>query len=134
VLSVSDLGIKGSYPNNLKIRKVARTQNLSASWLPSLEEDHRPDKGRVGKTGKRDPHRGGMGTPDPYEAARRAVVWVQELQRSARVFKEQQEAEQQHTLEIYWERWYARESSKRQTQRNFARWSRDTRLKWDGQS
>jgi len=42
--------------------------------LPSLEQDHRPNKGRVGKTGKRDPHRGGMGTPDPYEAARRAVV------------------------------------------------------------
>lgn len=134
VLSVSDLGIKGSYPNNLKIRKVARTQNLSASWLPSLEEDHRPDKGRVGKTGKRDPLRGSMGTPDPYEAAKRAVEWVQELQRSARVFKEQQEAEHQHALENYWERWYARESRKRKTQRNFARWSRDTRLKWDGQS
>ncbi len=74
MLSVSDLGIKGPYPNNPKIRIVARTQNLSASWLPSLEEDHRPDKGRVGETGKRDPHRGGMGTPDPYEAARRAVI------------------------------------------------------------
>ncbi len=134
MLSVSDLGIKGSYPNNLKIRKVARTQNLSASWLPSLEEDHRPGKGRVGKTGKRDPHRGSMGTPDPYEAARRAVIWVQELQRSARFFKEQQEAEQQHALEIYWERWYAREGSKRKTQRNFDRWIRDTRLKWEGKS
>ena len=134
MLSVSDLGIKGSYPNNLKIRKVARTQNLSASWLPSLEEDHRPDKGRVGKTGKRDPRRGAMGTPDPYEAARRAVVWVQELQRSARVFKEQQEAERHHALKTYWERWFARESSKRKTQRNFARWIKDTRLKWNGQS
>ncbi len=65
MLSVSDLGIKGSYPNNLKIRKVARTRNLAASWLPSLEDDHRPDKGRVGKTGKRDPFRGSVGTPDP---------------------------------------------------------------------
>jgi hypothetical protein len=134
VISVSDLGVKGSYPNNLKIRKVARTQNLAASWLPSVEEDHRPGKGRVGKGGKRDPIRGSMGTPDPYEAARRAVVWVQELQRSARVFKEQAEEERHHALETYWDRWYAREGSKRETQRNFARWSRDTRLKWDGQT
>lgn len=100
VLSVSDLSIKGSYPNNLKIRKVARMQNLSGSWLRSLEEDHRPDKGRVGKTGKRDPLRGSMGTPDPYEAAKRAVEWVQALQRSAQVFREQQEAEQQLALEM----------------------------------
>ena len=134
MISVSDLGVKGSYPNNLKIRKVARTQNLAASWLPSVEEDHRPGKGRVGKGGKRDPIRGSMGTPDPYEAARRAVVWVQELQRSARVFKEQAEEERHHALETYWDRWYAREGSKRETQRNFARWSRDTRLKWDGQT
>ena len=102
---MSDLGIKGSYPNNLKIRKVARTQNLSASWLPSVEDDHRPEKGRVGRTGKRDPLRGSLGTPDPYEAARRAVAWVQDLQRSARVFKEQEEAERHHALETYWERW-----------------------------
>ncbi len=134
VLSVSDLGIKGSYPNNLKIRKVAKTQNLAASWLPSVEDDYRPGKGRVGKTGKRDPLRGSMGTPDPYEAAKRAVEWVQELQRSTRILKEQHEAEQQHALETYWESWFARESAKRKTQRNFARWSRDTRLKWDGES
>jgi len=134
VLSVSELGIKGSYPNNLKIRKVAKTQNLAASWLPSEEDDHRPNKGRVGKSGKRDPLRGSMGTPDPYEAAKKAVVWVQELQRSAKVAREQEAAERHHSLETYWERWFAREGSKRQTQRNFARWSRDTRLKWDGGS
>ena len=119
MLGVSDLGIKGSYPNNPKIRKVSRARNLSASWLPSLEEDHRHGKGRVGKTGKGDPHRGSIGIPEPYEAARRVAVWVQELQRSARVFKEQQEAEHQHALETYWERWYARAGSKPKTRRNF---------------
>ena len=61
-----------------------------------------------------------LGTPDPYEAARRAVAWVQELQRSARVFKEQEEAERHHALETYWGRWYARETSKRKTQRNLS--------------
>ena len=50
------------------------------------------------------------------------------------MFKEQEEAERHNALETYWERWYARESSKRKTQRNFARWSRDTRLRWDGVS
>lgn len=134
VLSVSDLGIKGSYPNNLKIRKVANTQNLAASWLPSVEDDHRPEKGRVGKTNKRDPLRGSMGTPDPYEAAKKAVVWVQELQRSAKVFKEQEEAEHHHSLDTYWKRWFTREGSKRKSKRNFDRWLRDARLKWDGVS
>ena len=132
VLSVSLFGIKGTYPNNLKIRKVARTQNLAASWLPSIEEDHRPNKGRVGKTGKRDPIRGYMGTPDPHEAAKRAIEWIKELQRSAKLIKELEEIEQHHSLETYWERWYAREGSKRKTQRNFDRWCRDARLKWDG--
>ena len=134
VLSVSDLGIKGSYPNNLKIRKVANTQNLAASWLPSVEDDHRPEKGRVGKTKKRDPLRGSMGTPDPYEAAKKAVIWVQELQRSAKVLKEKEEAEHHHSLDTYWKRWFAREGSKRKSKRNFDRWLKDARLKWDGVS
>lgn len=99
-----------------------------------MEEDHRPGKGRVGKTGKRDPLRGSLGTPDPYEAAKRAVEWFQELQRRARIIKEQKEEEHRHALEVYWERWFGRESIKRKTQRNFDRWNRDTQLKWNGQS
>ena len=134
VMNVCDLGIKGSYPINLKIRKVARTQNLAASWLPAPEEDHRPEQGRVGKSGKRDPLRASMGTPDPYEAAKRAVKWVQDLQRSSRAAKEQEAERRNHVLEAYWKRWYERESTKRKNQRNFARWSRDTRLKWEGAS
>jgi hypothetical protein len=51
--------------------------------------------------------------------------YLLELQRSPRVFKEQEEAQRHHALETYWERWYALESSKRKTQRNFARWSGD---------
>lgn len=134
MLSVADLGVRGSYPNNLKIRKVSRTQNLSASWLPSLEEDHRPNKGRVGKSNKRDPIRESMGTPDPHVAAMKAVAWVQELRQKARLLEEQQEEAQHHTLEIYWVRWFERECRSREGQRNFARWRRDTLLKWEGRS
>ncbi|MEX0649862.1 MAG: hypothetical protein WD200_02590 [Candidatus Andersenbacteria bacterium] len=73
-----------------------------------------------------------MGTTDPFQAGKAAIEWVKEQKRSANALRAQQETEHHHVLETYWERWFARESSKRQTQRNFARWNRDTRLKWEG--
>ena len=71
-LSVSDLGIKGSFPNNLKIKRVARSENLYASWLPDAKADTRPNQGRSGKTNKRVPLTASMGTSDPFEAGKRA--------------------------------------------------------------
>ena len=71
-LSVSDLGIKGSYPNNLKIKRVAKSENLYASWLPDAKADARPNHGRSGKTNKRVPLTRSMRTSDPFEAGKRA--------------------------------------------------------------
>ena len=72
-LSVSDLGIKGSFPNNLKIKRVARSENLYASWLPDAKADTRPNQGRSGKTNKRVPLTASMGTSDPLEAGKREL-------------------------------------------------------------
>jgi len=132
-----DLGLKGQgIPADLRVfLKPSKSKSLYAAYLPAEEDDLRPHQGRTqGGKGKRKVIEASMGTTDPFQAGRAAIEWVKEHQRSARALKEQQEAEHHHVLETYWERWYARESSKRNTQRNFARWSRDTRLKWDGQS
>ncbi len=132
-----DLGLKGQgVPADLRVfLKPAKSKSLYAAYLPAEEDDLRPHQGRTrGGMGKRKVIEASMATTDPLQAGKAAIEWVKEHQRAARALREQQEAEHQHALEIYWERWYARESSKRKTQRNFARWSRDTRLKWDGQS
>ncbi len=132
-----DLGLKGQgVPADLRVfLKPSKSKSLYAAYLPAEEDDLRPHQGRTkaGK-GKRKVIEASMGTTDPFQAGKAAIEWVKEQQRSVRVLREQQEAEHQHALETYWERWFARESAKRKTQRNFARWSRDTRLKWDGQS
>ena len=132
-----DLGLKGQgVPSDLRVfLKPAKSKSLYGAYLPAEEDDLRPHQGRTRSGfGKRKFVEASMGTTDPFQAGKAAIEWVKEHQRSARAHREQVEAEHHHTLEIYWERWYARESSKRKTQRNFARWSRDTRLKWDGVS
>ena len=132
-----DLGLKGQgVPADLRVfLKPAKSKALYAAYLPAEEDDLRPHQGRTrGGSGTRKVIEASMGTPDPFQAGTAAIEWVKEQQRSTRVLREQQEAEQHNSLETYWERWYAREGSKRKTQRNFARWSRDTRLKWDGGS
>jgi len=127
-LSVSDLGIKGSFPNNLKIKRVARSKILYASWLPDAEADARPNQGRSGKTNKRVPLTASMRTSDPFEAGKRAVEWVGNQQRA----QEAQKAERSNNLCVYWDSWFANECRTRETKRNFTRWKRDERLKWEG--
>ena len=131
-----DLGLKRlGVPANLRVKrnKGKTTQNLFAEYLPSEEEDTRAHGGRSrGGQGKRLTISASMGTPDPYEAGKRALEWVLGQQQQSKAAREQQEFNQQHALSVYWERWFARESSKRQSVRNFARWCRDTNAKWHG--
>ena len=100
-LSVSDLGIRGAYPNNLKIKRVSRSDALYASWLPEVEDDTRPNQGRSGKTNKRVPIERSMRTSDAYEAGKRAVLWVQDLQRAQKEQREAQEQVKESCLGIY---------------------------------
>jgi hypothetical protein len=127
-----DLGIRGSYPQDLRIKRQVKSKNLYAQWLPSPDDDARPNQGR-GSGGKRLTLSQSMGTDDPYEAGKRAIAWVQRKQRELREQKDEVNAQREYALSRYWEKWFARECSSRGNQRNFTRWKRDTRLKWDGQ-
>lgn len=128
-----DLGIRGSYPRDLRIKRHVRSPNLIAEFLPPLEDDPRPHQGRTkGGNGKRITISQSMRTPDPMEAGHRAIRWVQEMQRTLRENKEKLEDQQKHSLKNYWEKWFAKETKKRESRRGFEKWKRDESLKWNG--
>ena len=133
---VADLGLKKSgIPADLRIkRKKGKTTSvLYAEYLPSEEDDPRPFEGRTRNgEGRRITIESSTGSKDPIQAGRTAIEWVLEHQRQAKAKKEQQEQDEHHTLHAYWERWFPRESRKRQTTRGFVRWKRDESLKWEG--
>ena len=134
---VRDLGLKKSgVPADLRIkRKKGKTTSvLYAEYLPSEADDPRPHAGRTrdGK-GRRITIESSTGTKDPFQAGRRAIEWVLEDQRQARAKKHQEEEQKQFALGTYWERWFAKESRKRQGTRGIVRWKRDESLKWGGE-
>ena len=45
----------------------------------------------------------------------------------------QEEEQKQFALGTYWERWFAKESRRRQGTRGIVRWTRDESLKWEGE-
>jgi hypothetical protein len=132
-----DLGLKRlGVPANLRIKrnKGKTTQNLFAEYLPAEEDDAREHAGRTkGGKGKRTTIQASMRTPDAFEAGRRAIEWVLENQRVAKAVREQEDEQKQFALGTYWERWFAKESRRRQGDRGIVRWKRDESLKWDGE-
>ena len=132
-----DLGIKKlGAPANLRVRrnKGKTTANLFAEFLPHPDEDPRPHAGRTRNgSGKRLTVSASMGTPEPFEAGKRAIQWALEWQKQAKTIQEEQEQDSQHHLEVYWDSWFEREKKTRQTKRNYDRWIRDETKKWDGE-
>ena len=129
-LNVSEyFRIRGSYPRDLRIKKTSRTNNLYAHFLPDIEDDPRPNQGRT-KSGKRITISESMKTSDPVEGAKRAVDWVMRKQSELRHQLDEQEGKFINLLENYWIKYYEREITVRSTQRNFARWDREEKLKW----
>ena len=130
-LNVSEVfRIRGSYPRDLRIKKTAKTNNLYAHFLPDIEEDPRPKQGRT-KSGKRITISESMRTSDPFEGAKRAVEWVQKKQVEIRFSKEEQEGKYKNSLEHYWKIYFENEVPIRTTRRNFNRWEREEKLKWN---
>ena len=129
-----DFGVRGSYPQNLRIKRLPHTPILYAEWLPKPEDDPRPHQGRSkdGK-GKRLTIRVTTGTEDPYEAAKRAVVLVHQQQEKNKALLKEQAGIDEKTLQTYWDQWFQSESARRDTQRNFNRWRREEELKWEAE-
>lgn len=124
-----DLGLKG-VPQDLRLKKVPRTKNLVAQFLPPAEDDPRPNSGRS-KGGKRLAISASMGTDDPWEAGKRAITWVQEKQRENRQAISNSQINKDFLLEKYWEQWFAREGGK--IRRNPGKW-RERKLLWEAEA
>lgn len=123
-----DLGLKGAYPQDLRLKRVPRTKNLVAQFLPPVEDDPRPNSGRS-KGGKRLAISASMGTDDPWEAGKRAIAWVQEKQRENRLIITTNKIDREFLLERYWDQWFGREGEK--IRRNPGKW-REKKLLWEG--
>lgn len=72
-----------------------------------------------------------MGTPDPWEAAKRAVEWVKDHQRESRAAKDEQQSQKDSSLHAYWERWFKRTSDSKKTARiNYRKWEGEQQNLW----
>ena len=72
-----------------------------------------------------------MGTPDPWEAASRAVEWVKQHQRESRAEKDQQQNQKDSSLHAYWEKWFHRTSESKKTARlNYRKWEGEQQNLW----
>tara|TARA_Y100001972_G_scaffold128018_1_gene186914 strand:+ start:756 stop:2174 length:1419 start_codon:yes stop_codon:yes gene_type:complete len=129
-VSVNQIIKRGSFPVNLRIKRIHNHDNLQAQFLPTEENDYRPYAGRCknGK-GKRLVMQKSMETDDVFEAAKRAVAWVEEIEKRGRDAKELKKGAAQ-SLVHYWNLYFDKEKKLRENQRNFVRWEREELLKW----
>ena len=77
----SAVNLRGAYPSDLRIYRKKKSPNIYAAFLPEEKDDPRPDGGRT-KGGKRRIIDASMGSDDPFAAAKSAINWVNEKQRS----------------------------------------------------
>ena len=98
--------IRKDYSNNLRLR-LRENGYWQAEYLPEIEEDIRPNKGKS-KNGKRLTIRKSMETKDPDIAARRAVEWNIEKRRTDTQLRYQIGGSGK-TLETYWEDYLQKE-------------------------
>ena len=136
---VEDLGLKKpGIPADLRLKrrtgKGQTTSRLEAGYLPAEEDDPRENRGWTSKGKRRRLLRTiSTGHTDPFQAGRVAIKWVLEDQCTARAKRHYEEEQKQFALGTYWERWFTKESRKRQGTRGEVRWKRDESLKWEGE-
>tara|TARA_B100001121_G_scaffold292335_1_gene293894 strand:- start:154 stop:852 length:699 start_codon:yes stop_codon:yes gene_type:complete len=135
---VRDLGGQGEIVHTslsvVRVKPSARsrkTQNLQWRFLPEKNDDPRPFAGRTNRgQGKRLYIEGSCGTPDPWEAAKVAISASQEKWQDLYRELQQQQAEQDLALSVYWERWFARAEQESRNKPN--RWLADKQNLWKG--
>ena len=79
-----------------------RTKKLLCRWMPILEEDTRPNKGK-NKSGKRLPLQGFTGMADVYDAGREAIAWVKQKKLDLIELAKENEYNPDCSLRHYWE-------------------------------
>ena len=73
-----------------------------------------------------------MGTDDVLEAAKRAIIWVDEIEAKGKHTKALKEGSA-NSLMQYWKTYFEKECRVRENERNFVRWKREELLKWQAE-
>ena len=130
-LKVSDL-VRNA-PERLKIfrtQSYRQTKHLECRWLPMPASiDIRPNQGR-NSSGKRMPYKASTGFEDPYQAAKAAVRWWEELQEDIDKKKNIQKYNSQYSLHHYWEKWFSNWSANPRLSKNNIR---NRKNQWTGE-
>ena len=124
----TDLGLRGDYPRNLAVYKVKGTEKLGCRWLPSEQEDTRPNKGR-NNSGKRKYLFGRTGTDDPFQAGKAAINWCIGEKKKLVVAGAATKFDSSHSLHHYFEIFYRRLCD---NPKKGHRAKTDTLNKWNG--
>ena len=127
------LGIRrNGVPSDLRIKRSPKSPNLIAQYLPAVQDDPRPGAGATRSgSGKRKVYEASMGTPDPWEAASKAVEWVKRHQKETRTKKDVQQQSKDYSLHAYWEKWFSRTSqSKKNARMNYKKWENEQQNLW----
>ena len=132
-IGVNEVIKRGSFPANLRIKRIYNSNNLQAQFLPEPENDYRPFEGRCkGGKGKRIVMQKTMGTDDVLEASKRAIIWVNEIEAKGKQTKALKEG-QANSLMQYWKIYFEKECRVKENERNFVRWKREEILKWQAE-
>ena len=115
----------------LRIQRVGHSPKIYAVWMPRKEDDPRPNAGRCA-SGKRLPEKFSTGEVDPRSAAKKAIEIYNEWEESNKDVVIQIEEDKEYSLSTYWELWFANQKKVQSHKRNYQKWIRDNKLKWNG--
>ena len=133
-LYVADYVRKGMFPANLQIYWDKKSPYIKAKFQPEIDEDPRPFQGCCnGGKGRRLWFIGkSMQTTDAEVAFKRAIAWAKtELTQTPSAITEQEQ--RRHSLHHYWERYFPKECTLRETKRNFKDWKRNNLRMWSAE-
>jgi len=122
------------FPANLQIYWDKKSRYIKARFQPEIDEDPRPFQGCCnGGKGRRLWFIGkSMQTTDAEVAFKRAIAWAKtELTQTPSAITEQEQ--RRHSLHHYWERYFHRECTLRETKRNFKDWKRNNLRMWSAE-
>ena len=120
------------YSDNLRLKRKEDSPNFTAQFLPPIEDDPRPNKGRS-KSGKRLLFEKRLSTPIIIDAVDEAVKWNQEqLEKNINLIQTGQ-IDSENSAEKYFNLWFEEENKKRENDisRDYEKWKRDTLSNWE---
>ena len=120
------------YSDNLRLKRKKDSPNFTAQFLPPIDDDPRPNKGRS-KSGKRLLFEKRLSTSIIIDAVDEAVKWNQEqLEKNINLIQTG-EIDSDNSAEKYFNLWFEQENKLRENDvsRDYQKWKRDALSNWE---